>query len=92
MWNFLQKNEPVEYVKLDNLEIKLSDFIEVMEELEDSDFLYRVIIYNSDLEKWLTANHYVYDSYQGYYKTEKFDIEWPKIENRYYNNIVRNKN
>ena len=83
------KMKPIKYVRFEYvenvIEVPCCDFIELMEDLEDTDIVNRVVIYNSKLADYLEGLGLITRNAKGSYcKTNKFDEEWPKIREEYY--------
>lgn len=69
-----------------NPDINLSDLMEIMEELEDTDgFFTRLVIYDSDIVKWLNDNGLVKQNVRGSYsKSKLFDDVYVNLRKEYY--------
>ena len=81
----ITKMEPIKYVKFGDIEVTCSEFIDTMEDLEDTDFMVREVIYNQEFADYLEKIGLITSNAKGSYcKTDKFDEEWPKIRGQYY--------
>lgn len=79
---------PTKYVKLEDIEVKCDDFLEIMEDLEDTNIYDRLVIYNKEFAQYLEQTGLAERNAKGsYQRTELFDIVWPKLRDEYFDKM-----